>query len=230
MNSKIIAIDFDGTCVTHEYPAVGQDIGAASVIRELARRGNRIILFTMRSGQHLQEAVKWFTAHGIELFGVNENPEQHTWTKSPKPYAHIYIDDAALGIPLIYPEGQRPYVDWSKVAELLGVKQEATTRDCRWVGDKQTQQCKLHQAHVDAIHEWAERAKSAEAKLTAIMNQEPCGWLSPVDRFYKTRAMAVTNFEQLITPVFFLPTILTLGPVKDPDDSDWNQVHAGSIE
>jgi hypothetical protein len=40
--------------------------------------------------------------------------------------------------------------------------------NCRWVGDVQTQQCTLHEAHVDAIHEWAERAKAAEAKLAAL--------------------------------------------------------------
>jgi hypothetical protein len=40
-----------------------------------------------------------------------------------------------------------------------------TTCDCRWDGDKQVQQCTLHEAHVNAIHEWAERARSAEAKL-----------------------------------------------------------------
>ncbi len=40
-----------------------------------------------------------------------------------------------------------------------------TTCNCRWDGDKQVQQCTLHEAHVDAIREWAERAKSAEAKL-----------------------------------------------------------------
>ena len=43
--------------------------------------------------------------------------------------------------------------------------QQEQTCNCRWVGDVQTQQCTLHEAHVDAIHEWAERAKTAEAKL-----------------------------------------------------------------
>jgi hypothetical protein len=28
----VIAVDFDGTCVTHEYPKVGRDIGAESVL------------------------------------------------------------------------------------------------------------------------------------------------------------------------------------------------------
>ena len=36
------------------------------------------------------------------------------------------------------------------------------TCNCRWEGEVQVQQCTLHEAHVDAIHEWAERAKSAE--------------------------------------------------------------------
>lgn len=117
----IIAIDFDGTCVTHEYPEVGRDIGAAEVIRKFVARGDKIILFTMRSGQHLADAVEWFTKNEIPLFGVNQNPEQHTWTASPKPYANVYIDDAALGVPLMRPKDGRAYVHWNAVAELMGV-------------------------------------------------------------------------------------------------------------
>ena len=48
------------------------------------------------------------------------NPTQHTWTKSPKAYGHLYIDDAALGIPLVRGlNGEKPYVDWDKVEEML---------------------------------------------------------------------------------------------------------------
>jgi hypothetical protein len=118
----IIAIDFDGTCVTHDYPEVGRDIGAAEVIKKFVDRGDRIILFTMRSGQPLEDAVKWFEANRIPLFGVNQNPEQHTWTQSPKPYAHVYIDDASLGVPLAYPNKGRPYVFWPNVAKMMGVE------------------------------------------------------------------------------------------------------------
>ena len=50
-----------------------------------------------------------------------------------------------------------------EIEAVLG--QPEQTCNCRWVGDVQTQQCTLHEAHVDAIHEWAERAKAAEAKL-----------------------------------------------------------------
>ena len=117
---RIIAVDFDGTCVTHEYPNIGQDIGAIPVIKALVARGDKIILFTMRSGEQLTEAVNWFKQNDIELFGINENPDQKSWTTSPKPYAHIYIDDAALGVPL-FKCGSRPYVNWTIVAAMLGV-------------------------------------------------------------------------------------------------------------
>lgn len=61
--------------------------------------------------------------------------------------------------------------------------QALTTCNCRWDGETQVQQCTLHEAHVDAIHEWAERAKTAEAKLLApqasVVQQEPLGFISP---------------------------------------------------
>jgi len=115
----IIAIDFDGTCVTHEYPKVGRDIGAVPVLKALVENGHKLILWTMRSGKELVEAQQWFYGRDISLFGVNENPEQKEWTTSPKAYAHLYIDDAALGCPLIYPPSERPYVNWRKVARIL---------------------------------------------------------------------------------------------------------------
>jgi hypothetical protein len=115
-----IAIDFDGTCVTHAYPAVGDDIGAEVTLRALVENGHNLILWTMRSGKALGSAVGWFTAKQIPLFGIQRNPTQDAWTTSPKCYAHMYIDDAALGCPLVYPEDRtRPYVDWVAVTRLL---------------------------------------------------------------------------------------------------------------
>lgn len=118
---RIIAVDFDGTCVTHTYPAVGRAIGAAPVLRRLVADGARLILYTMRSEGPLRAAVEWFTVNGIELWAVNENPEQLRWTISPKVYAHMYIDDAALGIPLRRGRDatERPYVSWRRVERLL---------------------------------------------------------------------------------------------------------------
>lgn len=117
----IIGIDFDGTCVTHDYPNVGKDIGAVPILKELSELGHQFVLNTMRSGKELQDAVDWFNSNGIPLYGVNENPTQKQWTTSPKVYAHLYIDDAALGCPLkINRElSNRPFVDWEQVSWLL---------------------------------------------------------------------------------------------------------------
>jgi hypothetical protein len=116
----VVAVDFDGTCVTHEYPKVGRHIGAARVLHRIVNEGGQLILWTMRSGQHLQDAVKWFEEHGVPLFGIQRNPTQDAWTDSPKCYAKIYIDDAALGCPLKSGlKGERPYVDWEAVEKIL---------------------------------------------------------------------------------------------------------------
>ena len=51
IRDAIIAVDFDGTVVTHAYPHIGNDIGAVPVLRELIGNGCRMILYTMRSGR-----------------------------------------------------------------------------------------------------------------------------------------------------------------------------------
>ena len=112
-----IAVDFDGTCVTHDYPRIGKEIGATKVLKRLVKAGHKLILNTMRSGKELQDAIHWFNKNEIELYGVNENPTQKRWTTSPKVYAHMYIDDAAFGCPLLnVPDfSDRPFVDWDSV-------------------------------------------------------------------------------------------------------------------
>jgi hypothetical protein len=119
-----IAVDFDGTCVTHEYPNIGKDIGAVPVLKKLTDSGYKIILNTMRSGKELAAAIKWFIDNDIPLFGANENPTQKSWTTSPKVHAHIYIDDAALGCPLKNDPSisDRPYVDWEKVKRFFNIE------------------------------------------------------------------------------------------------------------
>jgi len=137
----IIAIDFDGTCVTHEFPRVGKDIGAVPVLKDLVDKGHQLILFTMRSdisnpngenkeilmqsGDYLTDAINWFKENNIPLYGIQTNPTQLSWTTSPKAYAQMYIDDAALGCPLIYDVlyAERPFVDWSNVKNILKEKE-----------------------------------------------------------------------------------------------------------
>ena len=112
-----IGIDFDGTCVTHEYPRVGKDIGAVPVLKKLTDSGHLLILNTMRSGKELDDAAQWFIDNDIPLYGVNENPSQKSWTSSPKVYAHLYIDDAALGCLLKMDNAvsDRPFVNWDDI-------------------------------------------------------------------------------------------------------------------
>lgn len=104
---KIIGIDFDGTCVTDLYPYVGDNIGAASVLRELGDK-NLLILYTVRDGKYLQDAVDWFRYNHINLYSVNYNPEPVS--SSPKLYCDYYIDDRNIGTPLT----DKGYVDWNK--------------------------------------------------------------------------------------------------------------------
>jgi hypothetical protein len=117
----VIGIDFDGTCVTHEFPFVGIDIGAVPVLKELIANGHSLILWTMRSngdkGNFLDDAINWFIKNEIPLYGIQTNPSQSSWTTSPKAYCQLYIDDAALGCPLV--SAERDYVDWVKVKKML---------------------------------------------------------------------------------------------------------------
>ncbi len=144
MKRLVICVDFDGTCVTHEFPNVGKEIGAGVVLKKITDTGHKLVLFTMRSEKQkgdavkgslgwenpesidlktnvLQDAVAWFKKHNIPLYGINENPEQKSWTSSPKAYGQIYIDDAALGCPVIHDPNfsDRPFVDWVEIAKIL---------------------------------------------------------------------------------------------------------------
>jgi len=135
----IIAVDFDGTCVTHEFPNVGENIGAERVLKMLIDKGHHIILYTMRSnreqtgdtgdtqihdvaGTFLDDAIEWFQKHEIPLYAIQQNPTQHKWTQSPKCYAEMYIDDAALGCPLVHGEHRKPYANWDDIYMLLVAK------------------------------------------------------------------------------------------------------------
>jgi hydroxymethylpyrimidine pyrophosphatase-like HAD family hydrolase len=80
----IIAVDFDGTLVEHQYPAIGPDVpGAFETLRQVQEAGAHLILWTMRDGDHLAAAVELCQDRGLVLWGINRNPEQQ-WTTSPK--------------------------------------------------------------------------------------------------------------------------------------------------
>lgn len=120
IRDAVIAVDFDGTIVTHAYPDIGMDAGAGPVLKELAANGDKIILYTMRSGALLEVAVEWFRKRNIPLYAVNENPSQRKWTESPKVHADLYIDDSSLGCPIKFVDGvKRPVADWERIREQL---------------------------------------------------------------------------------------------------------------
>lgn len=136
MNYDIV-LDFDGTVVKHQYPFVGEDIGAVPVLRKLVANGHHLLLNTMRSRNcngkdTLQPAIDWFEQNDLPLYGINENPVQKGWTASPKVYGNIYIDDSALGAPLKSDAHSYRYLDWS-VASVhlyqLGLLSEQDVKD-----------------------------------------------------------------------------------------------------
>jgi hypothetical protein len=117
-----LGIDCDGTLVYHDYPDMGKDLpDCVRVLRRLVDNGHKLILNTMRSGTELEDAVEWFKERKLPLYGVNKNPTQSRWTKSPKVFANLYIDDAALGAPIKFDEKihNRPFIDWLKAEKML---------------------------------------------------------------------------------------------------------------
>jgi hypothetical protein len=120
--SLIIAVDFDGTCVTNSFPNVGEDIdGAAQVLKRLVEAGHRLILYTCRSwGAATRDAVQWFRERGIELYGVNHDYAPPFVTASPKLFYNILIDDRALGCPTLEDvDTGGVCVDWVEVEKIL---------------------------------------------------------------------------------------------------------------
>jgi len=117
-----IAIDFDGTIVAHRYPRIGNPVpGALNWMKQFQEAGAKLILWTMRSGQELQDAIDYCEANGVVFHAHNNNPSQADWTESPKCYAHWYVDDSAFGCPLRENPamGGRPFVDWDVVGPQL---------------------------------------------------------------------------------------------------------------
>lgn len=117
----IITIDFDGTCVRHEFPLTGETLpNVVKVLKDLTNNGHKLILWTVHGSDYIDEAINWFKDNNIKLYGVNMTPGQSVWSDSPKAVSNLYIGDDALGTPLVYPkDGGRPYVDWGLAEQLL---------------------------------------------------------------------------------------------------------------
>jgi hydroxymethylpyrimidine pyrophosphatase-like HAD family hydrolase len=98
--SLIIAVDFDGTIVEHRYPSIGRVRPLAfETLSILQAKGHRLILWSHRAGQKLEDAVTFCLSNGIEFYAVNKNYPEEVWNEkdSRKILADIYIDDRNLG-------------------------------------------------------------------------------------------------------------------------------------
>lgn len=96
-----IAVDFDGTIVAHAYPAIGREMpGAISTLKRLQAEGHRLILWTVREGDLLDDAVEYCRAKGLEFNSVNEHYIDELASAAKgcrKLSADLYIDDRNAG-------------------------------------------------------------------------------------------------------------------------------------
>lgn len=97
----IIAVDFDGTIVTHAYPRIGKPIPfAIDTLKRLQQEDHhQLILWTVREGELLEEAVEYCRSKGLEFYAVNTNfPEETAEYHGPRKLtADLWIDDRNLG-------------------------------------------------------------------------------------------------------------------------------------
>ncbi len=109
----IIAVDFDGTIVEHRYPEIGAERPfAIETLKMLLKDRHTLILWSVREGALLEEAIDWCRERGVEFFATNKDyPEEQITDNgfSRKLKADLFIDDRNLGgIP-----------DWGTIYEMV---------------------------------------------------------------------------------------------------------------
>lgn len=112
-DSKIIAVDFDGTVVEHDYPKIGKTmLFAFETLKALQQKGHTLLLWTYREGKYLDEAIEFCKSNGVTFFAHNENypGERHENPDTPRKLnADIFIDDRNVG----------GFIGWSEVWQTL---------------------------------------------------------------------------------------------------------------
>lgn len=97
-----IAVDFDGTIVTHKYPAIGEEIPfAIDTLKMLQKNHHKLILWSVREGKLLEEAIEWCRERGLEFYAINRDYPEETTENNPhfsrKLKVDVFIDDRNLG-------------------------------------------------------------------------------------------------------------------------------------
>ena len=108
-----IAVDFDGTIVEHKYPAIGKEKPfAIETLLQLQEEGNKLILWTSREGQLLEDAIAFCHTRGLDFYAINSNQPAgalFAGQAGTKIVADVYIDDRNVGgIP-----------DWGTIYEII---------------------------------------------------------------------------------------------------------------
>ncbi len=109
-----IAVDFDGTIVEHKYPEIGKEIPfATDTLKMLIKEHHKLILWSVREGKLLDDAVEWCKARGVEFYAINKDfPEEDAEKNmhfSRKLKADVWIDDRNVGgLP-----------DWGTIYEII---------------------------------------------------------------------------------------------------------------
>ena len=99
----VIAVDFDGTIVEHRYPEIGEERPfATETLRKLIDERHKIILWTVREGQLLEDALNWCKERGVEFYAVNSDSAEEfigdiNANNSRKLNADVFIDDRNVG-------------------------------------------------------------------------------------------------------------------------------------
>ena len=110
-----IAIDFDGMIVEHRYPRIGKEIPfAIATLKQLQTERHLLVLWTVREGKLLDEAVDFCRKRGLEFYAVNANhPEEEVRNDMTSPcrkvVADLYIDDLNVG----------KLPDWGAIYEMI---------------------------------------------------------------------------------------------------------------
>ena len=139
----IIAVDFDGTIVEHRYPEIGGELPfATETLRMLIKDHHKLILWSVREGKLLEDAINWCKERGVEFYAVNKDyPEEKVEYNnhfSRKIKADIFIDDRNLGgLPdwgLIYQmiSEHKTYRDIMREARQQGMTTENKPKKKHW--------------------------------------------------------------------------------------------------
>lgn len=98
----LIAVDFDGTIVEHKYPEIGREIPfAVETLKKIQNDGHKLIMWSVRTGQRLQDALDWCRERGLEFYAANLDYPEETVENNPsfsrKLKVDLFIDDRNLG-------------------------------------------------------------------------------------------------------------------------------------